>query len=392
MDVFMVKSKTGKNKERTPKTSSPLQSTGDSRITQVDLLKGFAIISVILIHTFSSNLLTVSGAPYHIWQAVPVFLLLAAFTGALSYRRLNKRSLLHCYDMAVLYKRFRRILLPFVVIWIIQVIVILYFWPASLPLYSQDSLLVYSGIFGIIAFFFTWASGPGNYFIPLILTQILILPFFYWLAVRFSPDKMLVFAFITDVVLQYVLFMVNMSAVVSAHSYLYYLFLTALGIWLALQQRKPLALVIIAGLLSFAYITAVYYFKFQIWFINPSSGFFNEFAYFWTLVLVLCGLRYLPSSSLTKPFESIANLGKASWHIFLVQMTVIAFFNYAMLTFLRSIVIRFGLPETLLFQLILQMINTLLTLVICLALGYGFYLNEEYVKNRVHRLLTPFEK
>jgi hypothetical protein len=384
----MVKTKTGKNKERIPKTLSPFQSTGESRITQVDLLKGFAIIAVILIHTFSINLLTVIGAPFHIWQAVPVFLLLAAFTGALSYHRLNKIFLLNCYDPAVLYKRFGRILMPFVIIWIIQVIIILYLWPSKLPLYSENSYLVYSGISGIITFFFTWASGPGNYFVPLILTQILVLPFFYWLAVRFSPDKMLIFTFITDVVLQYVLYLVNIPAVTSAFFYLNFLFLAALGIWLALQQRTPMAFVIITGLMSFAYIAAVYYFRFQIWFINPPSGFFNEFSYFWTLLLILSGLRYLPSSPLSKPAEFIANLGKASWHIFLVQMTVIAFLNYPMVMYIRSVIPGAGMPEI----LTRQMINTLLTLVICLPLGYGFYLAEGYVKNQVHRIRTALGK
>ena len=389
----MARTRTGKNKE--PRTSSPLQ-TGDTRITQVDLLKGLAIIAVILIHTFSSNLLTVIGAPFWLWQAVPVFLLLAAFTGALSYHRLNKRTLPGCYDLTVLYKRFSRLLLPFVVIWIVQVIVILYlmpvFWPPAFPLYSNDMLLVYSGIPGIIAFFFTWASGPGNYFIPLILTQILILPFFYWLAVRFSPDKMLVGAFIADMVLQYAIYLANMPAVASAFTYVNYLFLAALGIWLALRQRKPMALVVIAGLLSLVYIAAVYYFSFRIWFINTSSGFFNEFAYFWTLVLVLCGLRYLPSAPLTKTYASIAGLGRASWHIYLVQMTVFAFLGYPIIVFLHKLAIETGLPDILVFHLLIQTINTVVSLAICLALGYGFYRAEEYLKNRICPVPASREK
>ena len=371
----MAKTRSGKKKERAPETSSPWQ---DNRIYQVDLLKGLAIIAVILIHTFTSNLLTVIGGPYYLWQAVPVFLLLAAFTGALSYSRLKKRSLLQCYDPAVLYKRFRRILLPFLIIGVIQVIVILYLWPRDLPFYTQNAVLVYSGISGIITFFVTGGSGPGNYFIPLIATQILVLPFLYWLAVRFSPDRMLVFAFITDVVLQYVLYLINMPAVAAAFFYLNYLFLAALGIWLALRQRKQMAFVIIAGLLSVAYITAVYYFRFQIWFIDPSSGFFNEFSYFWTLVLVLSGLRYLPSSPLSASSGFIAKLGKASWHIFLVQMTVIGFLNYGMMMVIRGVVPGFGMPEV----LTRQVINTLVTLAVCLSIGYGFYLAEEYAKSR----------
>ena len=382
----MARPKTGKRKEGAP--SLLWQDDGGNQITQVDILKGFAIIAVILIHTFSSNLLTVIGAPYYLWQAVPVFLLLAAFTGALSYHRLGKGSLLHCYDPVVLFKRFRRILVPFFIIGIIQVIVILWVWPSSLTLYSDNCMLVYSGISGIIGFFASGITGPGNYFVPLVLTQILVLPFLYWLAVRSSPDKMLVIAFIADVVLQYALYLANMPAVTSAFSYLNYLFLAALGIWLALRQRTQVAYVIAAGLISAAYITAVYYFKFQFWFISPSSGFFTEFGYFWTLVLIVYGLRHLPASPLSRSFGAIAKLGRASWHIFLVQMTVIAFFSYVMILFLRGVIPGTGMPEI----LTRQAINTVLTLAICLPLGYGFYLAEEELNRRVQRVTGSREK
>jgi peptidoglycan/LPS O-acetylase OafA/YrhL len=377
----MARTRTGKQREA--RRSSPSQSPDNSRIPQVDMLKGLAVIAVILIHTFSSNLLTVIGAPFWLWQAVPIFLLLAAFTGALSYRRHHKHSLADCYDPSVIIRRYKRILFPFVIIWIVQVIVILYLWPPGLPLYSPDASLVHAGIAGIIGFFFTGASGPGNYFIPVIMTQILILPFFYWLALRITPDKMLFTTFIADVALQYILYIASVPELSAAFSYLNFVLLAALGIWLAHQERRQMALVILAGLLSLAYIAAVYYFRFQLWFISPSSGFFNEFSYFWTLILILCGLRYLPSLPLSKPAVFIKDLGKASWHIFLVQMTVIAFLNYAIVMYLRSVIPGAGMPEV----LTRQLVNTLLTLVLCLSIGYGFYRAEETVKKRVRPIL-----
>ena len=99
-------------------------------------------------------------------------------------------------------------------------------------------------------------------------------------------------------------------------------------------------------------------------------------------MLVLCGLRYLPSAPLTRTYESLAGLGRASWHIYLVQMTVFAFLNYPMIIFLRNFAIENSLPDLLVFHLLIQGINTLVALAICLPLGYGFYRAEEYLKDR----------
>jgi len=76
--------------------------TGDARktrINQVDLLKGLAVISVILIHLFPAYLLSMTGAPFYYWQAVPVFLLLAAFTGSLGINRTKEKILWHCMTL-----------------------------------------------------------------------------------------------------------------------------------------------------------------------------------------------------------------------------------------------------------------------------------------------------
>ena len=380
----MVKSKTGKNGELSPALPTPLQNTGNNRILQVDILKGLAIIAVILIHTFPDVLLAFVGAPYYLWQAVPVFLLLAAFTGALSYRRLKKRTLLQSYDLTVFYRRFKRILLPFIVICIIQIAVILWLLPKNMPLYVQYAAQLQSGIFGTLAFLVGGAAGMGNYFVPLILIQILALPFFYWLAIRYSPNAMLAFAFVLDIALQYGLSMAGISSAMSGLNYINYLFLTALGIWFALQVRKQTTAILIAGLLSAAYITAVYYFKFQFWFISPSSGFFTEFSYFWTLVLVMYGIQYLPSSHSSKSFSIIAELGKASWHIFLVQMTFLAIFMEAMVSSISNAIAEPGLFGALIAQAEL----TLPSLVICSGIGYGFYLAEDALRKKYPRIYS----
>jgi len=347
-----------------------------NRINQVDLLKGLAIISVILIHTFPDTLLTYTGAPFYIWQAVPVFLLLAAFTGSLAYKPKKRKNLLDCYDPSMLAKRFRRILLPFTFIWILQVVVILYLMPPDFSLHALYVQIFQSGIPGILVNFFSGGSGPGNYFIPVILQQIIILPVFYWLAVRFSPDRMLIIAFVTNIALELSIVLLGVLSGIYAISYVPYMMLGASGVWLAFQTRKIVPWLVVAGIMSAAYITAVYYFNLHLWFINTMNGFFNVFSYFWTLLLVVAGLQYLSSQSITLLSRTVRELGKASWHIYLVQMTFLVFFESAMITAISTAIPGMGVWHALVCQLLL----TVPSLVICLPVGYGFYLAEENVK------------
>lgn len=364
--------KTGRNLGKENLSEKPVR----DHLVEVDLLKGCAIIAVILIHVLSAPLLWVIGAPYHIWQAVPVFLLLAAFNGALSYKWLNATTLNQSYNSAVLVRRFKRLLLPFIGICIVQMVLILWLLPSSLLPDLHYYQLLQSGIYGIITFLIGGAAGPGNYFIPLILFQILILPLFYWLAVRYSPDKMLVFSLIFDVVLQYVVFIAGIPSTIAGVYYLNYLFLPALGIWFALKVHKQPAIIVIAGLLSAAYITAVFYFQFQIWFISPSSGFFTEFSFFWTLVLVLCGFRYFPTASPLKSLAVIAELGKASWHIFLAQMTIFYFsWKWIQITILNPI--QMLIPRSVDFLVI--PVGAILMITICCLAGYAWYVAGKYL-------------
>ena len=54
---------------------------------RIDILKAFAIISVILIHALPKEFLTIFQAQFHIWQAVLVFVLLLGMNWGSSYLR-----------------------------------------------------------------------------------------------------------------------------------------------------------------------------------------------------------------------------------------------------------------------------------------------------------------
>lgn len=338
-------------------------------IRQIDILKGLAIISVILIHTFSDKILAAIGGPFYIMQAVPVFILLAAFTSAYALMAYQKKTLAASYDISILIRRMKRILGPYLVIWIIQVALIFYIL-STIPNYYWSQYVnyfLYQG-FDIVLNFFSGGQGPGSYFIPVILQQILILPLLYYVA-QHSPERMLVIAFVIDIFLEYLAIAAGIPTWLYDILYIRYLFAGALGIWLVFRKDSIPKWLYAGVLASIVYIIAVQYFAFKVWFIYPAWSFYHAFSYFWTVLIVITGLRMLPSGSLSGILSVLEKLGKASWHIFLAQMTVLFFLWPVLVQSITSAAAIIVLP--------------LINLAVCLSLGYGFYLLHNAVSGKI---------
>lgn len=93
------------------------------RVEEIDFVKGIAIISVIILHTVSNNFLYDSLAYFHIWQAVPLFILISFY---LIFSKINKNNSFKSYYNSKKFKQIlNRIIIPFIVIQLIIFIVIL---------------------------------------------------------------------------------------------------------------------------------------------------------------------------------------------------------------------------------------------------------------------------
>ncbi|WP_411841934.1 acyltransferase family protein [Salinicoccus sp. HZC-1] len=90
----------------------------DKRNYNIDVLKAMAMFAVIFIHCVPRDLLYATAAPYHIWQAVPVFLLLAGFNTANSYRKRNFEALDEFYNPSFIYRKIERLIYPFAAVWL----------------------------------------------------------------------------------------------------------------------------------------------------------------------------------------------------------------------------------------------------------------------------------
>lgn len=321
------------------------------RNRSVDIIKGLAIIFVIILHSLSTNTLLHIGAPFLVWQAVPIFMILAGYNGVNSYLNREINDISSAYSKKLLTKRYIRLLKPFVLIWIFEV---------ALNLIMHNSISIKGAIFSFI----TGGWGPGSYFIPIMLQHVIVLPLLY-LGAKKSVNGMLMVAFLLDMGLELVTYKLGLSPALYRILYHRYLFAVALGVWAVMYKGKKSIILSIGSLISLVFIIAVNYFNFQLP-IEPS--WMNESApsHFWALLIVILGLKFLPKVESTFLEKKIALLGKASYHIFLVQMVYFFLIN------------AFKLP--------INNIFVVMNVIICLVVGYGFFKFESSIsknKNKV---------
>jgi peptidoglycan/LPS O-acetylase OafA/YrhL len=366
------------------KISSPVNIQLPDHIPQIDFLKALAIISVIIIHTFPLAALLVTGSPYYIWQAVPLFILIAGFNGAYGYKKRKAISLKECYDTKTLFRRYSRLLIPFIIYWILELILL-----SFINQVPYDALSLFIN-------FISGGFGWGGYFIPVILQSVIIVPLLYFIAVR-NPNSMVVFALVLNIIFAVFVGLTG-SLGLSEYIYLRYLFAGALGVWLVTSTKRPLAVIIIGGIVSFLFITLTSYST-----LFPSNSIFYQYdgilqfpSYVWTLILAMIGLKYLPKSIKSRFNQSLVEIGKASWHIFLVQIIYFLYpanFVYSPLnSVMPGFYLGFLLPLfggfTPIPILILAMVKLMVNIIICVLLGYTWYSSgkklSEVISMRIH--------
>lgn len=293
----------------------------------IDILKGLAIISVILMHSWDRLFLLRLGAPYHILQAVPIFIIIAAFNGVNSYIRADAVTLIQCYNNII--RRFNRLIWPYFIflvteyLFIVFINIINYRYVeilSEITGVSPDRISTYiHSVYGfpqVFSFVVTGGYGPGSFFIPVLMPLIFVLPMLYLLARR-NLTLMVSVAFIID--LAFEIYAIESSMPDWAYRLLFirYLFAFALGIWLALGvDRKWLA---IGSIISVGYITAVNYLQYAP-LGQPSEGSQNALSFIWPLALVVIGLSFSPMIINNLGVRLISEIGRASYHIFLTQM------------------------------------------------------------------------
>jgi peptidoglycan/LPS O-acetylase OafA/YrhL len=285
--------------------------TGRPRLAQIDLLKGAAILSVIAIHGLARHELRDGWAGLWFGQAVPVFLVLMAVNASQQMRRANASRLRDLYSRAYFAGRVERLLRPFAVVWL-----------AALAIGAVHGGLHFGPLMltGVIPL-----RGPGNYFVTIAFEFVVVFPALWW-AFQRAPGVTIAGAFALDAAFE----LVAPSVFHGAYPYGYdaailrYLGQVVLGLWIVSHPRigeRGNRWILALGAVGVAYEVVLHVDRGLFTWLRLDFGTSTNFiAAAYAVVLVLAGLRFLPSEVRRLPAVALAELGRASWHIFLVQI------------------------------------------------------------------------
>lgn len=263
------------------------EATSAGRSEAIDAMKGIAIIGVLVLHTLPYQMLWDSMAVFHIWQAVPVFLVLMGYTGVLT-------RVTPLWDYAR--RRARRLLVPLSIIWLVSAVISLikeeFIWS---PMYLVGKLP---------------AGGGGNYFIGIVLVFALALPILR----RFfdaSPRVFVVCCLALSASHELLVAQLSYDGYLHSTSIFRVLFCISLGMLLASGHRvsrwlPPLLLVSVPYLIAIAL-------RYRVPFMVVPWQSQAFFASAYPAAMVWLGLRLRWPSCLSA-------VGRASFHIFLIQI------------------------------------------------------------------------
>jgi peptidoglycan/LPS O-acetylase OafA/YrhL len=320
-----------------------------ARLAQIDILKGLAIIGVLLLHSLSPSSLHDGLTVLYIGQAVPIFVVLLGVNGAASFWQRDLDGLGQLYSREYVLSRFDRLYLPF-----LAVLVVSYAVGAVKGTADRRERGGPGG--GTLPY-----SGPGNYFITLAFQFAVVFPAYFW-AYRRAPVITTVVGFAIAAAFE------AAAPHVAAFGHDPYLYAYSAAI-LRFTPFFALAVVLadrmvhgrglpgwwrIAGVVGVVYLLIVH-------------GNTNAFALddrdwrpwgetfvsaFYPAVLVAAGLHWLPRVAGDRFWQVLAALGAASYEIFLVQ------------------ILYFGLVGSVSAAMLVP------GLVICSLIGYAFHLAQ----------------
>ncbi|WP_101442781.1 acyltransferase family protein [Pontibacter ramchanderi] len=321
---------------------------------QIDILKGLAIIAVLLLHSLTREQLLKGYAVYHIWQAVPVFMVLMGVNLGMSYgsKTLHFNQL---YTPHYWQKKALRIIFPLLLIYIIALVA----GYVSEQVYQHEVYtLGWKNLIGVLP-----VSGKGNYFITLLLQTLIVFPIMGYTFNRWPKITTLVLVLL-EVAFQLMAYRISYF---EQDRYLYdaalfrYFSAIALGMWLSrlvtAPERKLGWFVLIGGLGSALYLYAHQYQGVELPYIIPEWQAQLVLTFPYAALLIYLSMLVFPLQSDQPVLQLLASVGKASYHVFLVQ------------------VLYFGLVQ--------DDSDIALNLAICLLAGQTFFWLDTYLIKKI---------
>lgn len=320
-----------------------------TRIEFLDYVKAVCVCLVIITHYDWQEKNTIPFLMV-INMAVPVFMMVSGYNFAMSYKKKTNGNLAQMYRFDFLLQRVERIFSPFFVICLVELGFII----------AQNKHINLPRIF-------LWgAYGPGSYYVPLLIQLLLVFPLIYklmeagWKVGLFSVGAINLLYEIGVVIFD----MENEDYRLCIGRYL---FLIALGCLLymypeVLTKRRYLVLMFLFGLLYIVTVLCeVDMVLFAYW--TPTV---MPIAFYIFPIMVVLFKRFYYSHIPGKIGEILSEIGKASYHIYLVQMV---YYHFEVGREIMNLEWYFAIPYNLL---------------ITITVGVLFFEVEQRIRSKKH--------
>lgn len=370
--------------------SSNTHKEEQNRFFQIDVLKAFMILFVIIDHSLAfANL---QGKGFELWQriAIPMFLIIMGFNMGKSFARDGKKSLKELYSWNYFKKKFWRYVYPYIILYLIGTIIGFILLGAAFPgTFNENWFLEY------ILFQKSLLEGPGNWFIPVLFQSILIMPLIYGAFSKW-PKISLILCFIIEFFMHLTIFFI--VGAITPHNILLeanlrynvllYLSAIGMGIWFSknhnILSRKNLFVWILFPIIIVYMITYDFFsFRLAIDGAGIVRGDYNYLTFLYSAFIFLIAMKLIPQNPKAKITKFFSTVSGATFHIYLVQDI---YFAISYVLHSAKWIPLDGLPVANIFGIVTNesYINFLILIVnwfICISCGVLWWYIEKKIRN-----------
>ena len=304
----------------------------------IDFIKGFAMILVILAHSLPQELFNVLGVPFLSRQAVPIFMLIMGYNASKSFERRGESTFRELYAFKSIKSKVLKIVNPYLTYIVLNSLALL-----ALGSTSFKNIIFRTAIGGF---------GPGYYFTLITIQAIFILPLIFKI-LDWKSKWTIPALFLGSLVIEVAVVSLGLPEPVFILLIVPYIFAMVLGIYLAQNEvNLNKSLIFIGAMLSVLYIIYIDYLD-NIIYIEKYWNSRHTPSYFYTLLVVVLLLK-IPSKYLKNKASSLViKVGQISFDVFLMQMLYFSILHES----------NIQLPFIL---------NDIIAVIICCILGLAF--------------------
>ncbi|MBR4173947.1 MAG: acyltransferase [Lachnospiraceae bacterium] len=329
----------------------------ENRNRTLDVIKGIAILLVLYTHyEWTKEQRQFFVFPYIVDMAIPVFMIISGYTYSLSFERHGIKNFGDAYKLKNLAGKIIRYTVPFLILVVWEI------FDRNIYLSSHEPLYV-------LRWLLNGTDGKGSYYYPVLIQLVFFFPVIYFIIRKLGDIKGMLLCLGANAVYELLRWSYGMGDECYRLLMFRYILLLGVGVCTYRGYRfKPLPALVITFVGIF-FIAATAY-----------LGYVPRIITSWTSTCFISVMWIIPLISwmiqnLKGGFLPLEVLGRASYHIFLVQMVYYLGYYEKVKGLVSE---HFASGDT---------VHLILGMIISILVGVSFYYLEKPLSGRLVRLL-----